>query len=84
MPQEAVGDMAHDIRAYTLPALTAALAPGDIAISMLPADQHVPIATACLEKGAHFVSSCYIAPEMQALDAAFREQGLVVDQRSRA
>jgi len=74
--QEAVGDIAKDIRAYTLPALTAALAPGDVAISMLPADSHVPIATACLEKGAQFVSSSYIAPEMKALDTAFREAGL--------
>ena len=75
--QEAVGDIAKDIRAYTLDALTAALQPGDVAISMLPADQHVPIARACLEKGAHFVSSSYIAPEMRALDAEFREKGLV-------
>jgi saccharopine dehydrogenase (NADP+, L-glutamate forming) len=75
--QEAVGDIATDIRAYTLEALTAALAPGDVAISMLPADQHVAIAKACLEKGAHFVSSSYIAPEMRALDDAFREKGLV-------
>ncbi|MFZ1469523.1 MAG: saccharopine dehydrogenase family protein [Paracoccaceae bacterium] len=75
--QDSVGDVAKDIRAYTLPALTAALAPGDVAISMLPADQHVPIAKACLEKGAHFVSSSYIAPEMKALDAAFRDAGLI-------
>lgn len=75
--QEAVGDIASDIRAYTLEALTEALQPGDVAISMLPADQHVPIATACLEKGAHFVSSSYIAPEMRTLDAEFREKGLV-------
>ncbi len=44
---------------------------------MLPADQHVAIAQACLEKGAHFVSSSYIAPEMRALDGAFRDRGLV-------
>lgn len=75
--RESVGDVAQDIRAYTLEALTAALEPGDIAISMLPADQHVAIATACLVKGANFVSSSYIAPEMQALDAAFRDAGLV-------
>ena len=74
---EAVGDIASDIRAYSLPALTAALRPGDVAISMLPADQHVAIATACLGVGAHFVSSSYIAPEMRALDAAFRDAGLV-------
>lgn len=72
-----VGDLAEDIRAYSLEALTQALRPGDVAVSMLPADQHVAIATACLEKGAHFVSSSYIAPEMRALDGAFREKGLV-------
>ncbi|OYU41223.1 MAG: saccharopine dehydrogenase [Pseudorhodobacter sp. PARRP1] len=75
--QEAVGDLGADIRAYSLEALAAALQPGDIAISMLPADQHVAIAKTCLEKGAHFVSSSYIAPEMKALDGAFREAGLV-------
>jgi saccharopine dehydrogenase-like NADP-dependent oxidoreductase len=75
--REALGDAAEDIRAYSPEALTAALAPGDIAISMLPADQHVAIAQACLSKGAHFVSSSYIAPEMLALDAAFRAAGLV-------
>ena len=74
---EAVGDLATDIRAYTLDALTEALVPGDIAVSMLPADQHVAIAQACLAKGAHFVSSSYIAPEMRALDPAFRTAGLV-------
>lgn len=75
--QEAVGDIASDIRPYTLDALTAALQPGDVAVSMLPADQHVAIAKACLEKGANFVSSSYIAPEMRALDAQFRDKGLV-------
>ncbi len=72
-----VGDLTQDIRAYSLDALTAALAPGDLAISMLPADQHVGIAKACLSKGAHFVSSSYIAPEMRDLDQAFRDAGLV-------
>jgi saccharopine dehydrogenase-like NADP-dependent oxidoreductase len=75
--KEAVGDIARDIRAYSLEALTAALKPGDIAISMLTADHHVGIAKACLEKGANFVSSSYIAPEMRALDEEFRQKGLV-------
>lgn len=75
--QEAVGDLGADIRAYSLEALAAALQPGDIAISMLPADQHVAIAKTCLERGAHFVSSSYIAPEMKALDEDFRAKGLV-------
>lgn len=72
-----VGDLTTDIRPYSLDALTAALQPGDLAVSMLPADQHVAIAKACLAKQAHFTSSSYIAPEMRALDDAFREAGLV-------
>ncbi len=75
--REAVGDIAKDIRPYALEALTAALQPGDIAISMLTADHHVGIAKACLARGANFVSSSYIAPEMRALDEAFRVAGLV-------
>ena len=72
-----VGDLTQDIRAFSLEALAAALKPGDIAVSMLPADQHVGIAKLCLETGANFCSSSYIAPEMRALDEAFREKGLV-------
>ena len=75
--QEAVGDLAKDIRPYSLEALTEALQPNDIAISMLPADQHVSIAKACLSKNANFVSSSYIAPEMKALDDGFKAKGLI-------
>jgi saccharopine dehydrogenase-like NADP-dependent oxidoreductase len=75
--RETVGALPAEIRAYSLEALTETLSPGDIAISMLPADQHVAIAQACLGKGAHFVSSSYIAPEMRTLDDAFRLAGLV-------
>ena len=75
--EEAVGDIATDIRAYTLDALTAALKPGDVAISMLTVDHHVGIAKACLAKGAHFVSSSYISPEMKALDPDFRAKNLI-------
>jgi hypothetical protein len=72
-----VGDLTQDVRAFSMDALAAALKPGDIAVSMLPADQHVGIAKLCLEKGANFCSSSYIAPEMRDLDGAFREKGLV-------
>ncbi len=75
--QAAVGDLTDDIRPYTLDALSSALQPGAVAVSMLPADQHVGIAKACLAKHAHFVSSSYIAPEMKALDETFRRAGLV-------
>ncbi len=75
--REAVGDLTDDIRPYKLAALTDALQSGDVAISMLPADQHVAIAKSCLAKQANFVSSSYIAPEMKALDDTFRKAGLV-------
>ncbi|WP_371168397.1 saccharopine dehydrogenase family protein [Aliiroseovarius sp. 2305UL8-7] len=74
--QDAVGDLNSDIRAFDMDALASALAPGDIAVSMLPGDLHVPVAKLCLEKGAHFVSSSYISPEMRALDEAFKDAGL--------
>ena len=75
--RKAVGDIAKDIRPYALETLAAALRPGDLAVSMLPADHHVGIAKACLAKGANFVTSSYIAPEMRALDEEFRAKGLI-------
>lgn len=75
--RDVVGNLNTDIRPYSLGALTEALQTGDVAISMLPADQHVSIAKACLSKNANFVSSSYIAPEMRALDAEFKAKGLV-------
>lgn len=74
--RKAVGDLTDRIAAFDIDALGAAVVTGDVVVSMLPADMHVPLAKLCLEKGAHFVSSSYIAPEMRALDDAFREKGL--------
>jgi saccharopine dehydrogenase (NADP+, L-glutamate forming) len=74
--QEAVGDLTSDIRAFDRDALAETLAKGDVVVSMLPGDWHVPLAELCIETGAHFVSSSYIAPEMRALDAAAREAGV--------
>ena len=74
--REAVGDLTGDIRAYSLPALTGAVAAGDVVVSMLPADQHPALARMCVEKRAHFVSSSYISPEMAAMDARARDAGV--------
>ena len=74
--QEAVGDLTDDIHAFSLDDLAAVLQSGDVAVSMLPGDWHVPLAELCISKGAHFVSSSYIAPEMKALDAAARDAGV--------
>ncbi len=67
--ETAVGDLTNRIRAFDFDMLSAEMQEGDIAVSMLPGDWHVPIAEMCINKGAHFVSSSYIAPEMRALHA---------------
>ncbi|MBS9717954.1 saccharopine dehydrogenase family protein [Pseudohalocynthiibacter aestuariivivens] len=74
--QEAVGDLTDDIHVFSLDDLAAVLQSGDVAVSMLPGDWHVPLAELCISKGAHFVSSSYIAPEMRALDATARDAGV--------
>ncbi|MDT8326023.1 MAG: saccharopine dehydrogenase family protein [Roseovarius sp.] len=74
--EAAVGDLTQAIKAFDRDALAGDLKAGDLVVSMLPGDWHVPLAELCLETGAHFVSSSYIAPEMRALDAAAREKGL--------
>ena len=76
--REAVGDLTGDIRAYSLPALTEAVAAGDVVVSMLPADQHPALARMCVEKRAHFVSSSYISPEMAALEQAAVDAGVAL------
>jgi len=76
--QDAVGDLTDRINAFTIEALTAEVQSGDVVVSMLPGDWHVPLAELCVEKGANFVSSSYIAPEMRALDTAAREVGVAL------
>ncbi|MBZ8117995.1 saccharopine dehydrogenase NADP-binding domain-containing protein [Roseovarius sp. LXJ103] len=74
--EDAVGDLTQAIFAFDTDAISAVVQPGDIVVSMLPGDWHVPLAEMCLSKGAHFVSSSYIAPEMRALHARAEAAGL--------
>jgi len=76
--EEAVGDLTNRIMTFSVDALSTEVKPGDVVVSMLPGDWHVPLAGMCIAKGAHFVSSSYIAPEMRALDGAAREAGICV------
>ncbi|HHB81342.1 MAG TPA: saccharopine dehydrogenase [Aliiroseovarius sp.] len=76
--REAVGDLTQNIRAFDMDALAAALEPGDVVVSMLPGDWHVPLAELAISKGANFVSSSYISPEMRALDTAAKEAGVAL------
>ena len=71
-----VGDPAADIKEFSLDEVDRALKPGDLLVSMLPADWHVRLAKRCLANGAHFASSSYISPEMLSLDAEARNKGL--------
>ena len=67
--QEAVGDLTDRIAAFDFDQLSAEVREGDVVVSMLPGDWHVPVAEMCINKGANFVSSSYIAPEMRELHA---------------
>ncbi|WP_347311540.1 saccharopine dehydrogenase family protein [Defluviimonas sp. SAOS-178_SWC] len=75
---EAVGDISKEIRAMEPGALEDALLPGDIVVSMLPADLHAGLARHCVAHNVHFVSSSYISPEMRELDEPARQAGVAV------
>lgn len=76
--EQAVAGLARPVetQAFRMESLAAALQAGDIVVSMLPGDWHTRIATLCLDRAAHFVSSSYISPEMSALDARAKQLGL--------
>ncbi|KIC45168.1 saccharopine dehydrogenase [Ruegeria sp. ANG-S4] len=76
--KQAVGDLTDDIHAFDIDALGAVLEQGDVIVSMLPGDWHVPLAELAISKQANFVSSSYISPEMRALDEQAREAGVVL------
>ncbi len=74
----AVGHLTADIQMFDPDALARALRPDDVVVSMLPADWHVRLAEICIAQGAHFVSSSYISPEMQALGRAAQTAGVAL------
>ncbi|WP_417720425.1 saccharopine dehydrogenase family protein [Salipiger sp.] len=76
--REAVGDLTDRIRVFDPQALEEALQAGDVVVSMLPGDWHVPLAGIAISRGAHFVSSSYISPEMRALDASAKVAGVAL------
>lgn len=76
--QAEVGDLTDKIKAFDIDVLGAELAKDDVIVSMLPGDWHVPLAELAIAKGANFVSSSYIAPEMRALDDRAREAGVII------
>lgn len=49
----------------------------DIVVSMLPARFHIEVAKDCITYHKNMVTASYISPEMQALDKAAKDKGLV-------
>ncbi len=50
----------------------------DLVVSMLPAHMHAPVAEACTQHGAHFVSASYVSPELRALHEAAEHRGVTI------
>ncbi|MFC8343560.1 saccharopine dehydrogenase family protein [Streptomyces sp. NPDC057280] len=65
-------------RAYTLDRLTAALQPGDVVVSMLPAPEHAGILAVCVASRAHFACSSYVSDAVLEQVPAAGAAGLVV------
>ena len=76
--RDGVGDLTRRIQAFDTELLAAELQPGDVLVSMLPADWHVRLARLCIANRAHFVSSSYVSPDMAALDGAARDAGVAL------
>lgn len=76
--QQVIADLNSDtpVIEFSLETLRDNVAAQDIVVSMLPGDFHVPLAELCLDKGAHFVSSSYISPEMRALHEQAKQADL--------
>ncbi|MEC3862866.1 saccharopine dehydrogenase family protein [Mesobacterium sp. TK19101] len=74
--QDAVGDLTQRIQEFDFDALSAEVQSGDVIVSMLPGDWHVPLAELAISKAAHFVSSSYISPEMRRLHAKAQLAGV--------
>ena len=67
--RRALGDLTNSIESFNKVSIKSTLKEGDIIVSMLPGEWHVPLAEMAISKKANFVSSSYISPEMKALDA---------------
>ncbi|MCX4885077.1 saccharopine dehydrogenase family protein [Streptomyces sp. NBC_00847] len=65
-------------RAYTVTALAAELAPGDVVVSMLPAPEHAAILAVCVREGAHFACSSYVSDAVLEQVPGAAKAGLVV------
>jgi hypothetical protein len=66
------------VRRHDRGALAAEIAPGDVVVSMVPADLHTELLDTCLDRRAHFVCSSYVSEAMAARARAAERAGLVM------
>ncbi len=58
--------------------LAAALSPGDVVVSMLPASHHLELLETAIAAGAHFACSSYVSQDLVNAAARAEKRGLVV------
>ena len=75
---KALAGVSATIHEFNINELEKKLAPGDIIVSMLPGDWHVPLAKLAISQKAHFVSSSYISPEMKDLHKSAQKSNVVL------
>ena len=66
----------YQVVPFSIKAVKKYASAGDVVISMLPGNFHVPVAELCISLEAHFVSSSYISDEMRGLNSAAIKKGL--------
>ena len=75
---KAVGDITNNIYSFDIEAIEKKLIAGDIIVSMLPGDWHLPLAKLAISRHSNFVSSSYIANEMRVLDTIAKDVGVTL------
>jgi saccharopine dehydrogenase (NADP+, L-glutamate forming) len=76
--RQAVAGLVHKtpVVEFDIESFATGVSPGDVIVSMLPADYHLRLARIALQQGAHFVCSSYISDEMRELDSDGKAKGL--------
>jgi saccharopine dehydrogenase-like NADP-dependent oxidoreductase len=66
----------YQVVPFSIKAVKKYASAGDVVVSMLPGNFHVPVAELCISLDAHFVSSSYISDEMRDLNSAAIQKNL--------
>jgi len=76
-----IGDSSHAnavmLDVFDQKSRSGAISNADIVVSMLPARFHIEVAKDCIVLGKNMVTASYVSSEMQALDEAVKNKGLI-------